>query len=334
MSKNNTPFVMPGADPMDDEGPLLDLNFMDPTDEEVAAREADAARKAELKAQADADAAEEAAKKAPPEDKVDPAAVEAKKDEPTEDEQKLAAEIEADKKAKKQPMVPKSRLDEVLAKNREMAEQLKTERAAREALTPKPEKDATAFDFDAKEGEYMQAVLDGEKDKALTIRKEIRAAEKADSSAQANTDSGRTSEAIALQQAAAEVQKTFPQFAEGSDSYNAEATARVIKMRDALIMQGSNAVEALNEAVEFVVRKYDFDVAIEPTPDTKVVNLDDKRKKDVAKKVDVQKKQPPEVMGEGERTRTPPQNQVDVLSDEEWDALPEATRRRLRGDMI
>jgi hypothetical protein len=334
MSKNNTPFVMPGADPIE-EGEPLDLSFMEPTAEELAEREAAEARKAELKAQADADAAEEAAKKAPPvEDKEEVPPTEAKKDEPTEDEAKLAAEIEADKKAKKQPMVPKSRLDEVLAKNRDLDAKLREERAAREALQPKPEKDATAFDFDAKEGEYMQAVLDGEKAKALEIRKEIRAAEKAESTTQARTDNGRESEAIALQRAANEVQETFPQFKEGSDKYNAEATQRVIKMRDALIMQGSNAVEALNEAVEFVVKKYDFDVALEPAKDEKVVNLDDKRKKDVAKKVDVMKKQPPEVIGEGERTRTQVQNQVEALSDEEWDALPEATRRRLRGDML
>lgn len=331
MSKNNTPFLMPGADPAEGEDTPLDLNFMDPTEDELAAKAAADEQKAALKAQADEDAAAEAAKKAPVEDKEEPAPAAAKKEEPAEDETKLAAEIEADKKAKKQPMVPKSRLDEVLAKNRDMAEQLKNERAAREALQPKAEADAAAFDFDAKEADYMQAVLDGEKDKALAIRKEIRAAEKIETSTQTRTDSGRESEAMALQRAADQVQETFPQFKEGATEYNAEATARVIKMRDALIMQGSNAVEALNEAVDFVVRKYNFDTPIE---DTNVVNLDAKRQKDVQKKVDVQKKQPPEVMGEGERTRTAAQSQVDTLSDEEWAALPEATLRRLRGDMF
>ncbi len=98
-------------------------------------------------------------------------------------------------------------------------------------------------------------------------------------------------------------------------------------------MQGSNAVEALNEAVDFVVRKYNFDTPLDNT-DNNVVKLDAKRQKDTAKKVDVLKKQPPDVMGEGERTRSAPQTQVDMLSDEEWAALPEATLRRLRGDMI
>lgn len=331
MSKNNTPFVMPGAEPIEGADTALDLNFMEPTEADLAAKAAIDEQKAALKAQADEDAAAEAAKKAPVEDEVVTPPVAAKKEEPDEDETKLAAEIEADKKAKKQPMVPKSRLDEVLAKNREMAEQLKTERAAREALQPKAEADAAAFDFDAKEADYMQAVLDGEKDKALAIRKEIRAAEKVETSTQTRTDSGRESEAMALQRAANEVQETFPQFREGATEYNAEATQRVIKMRDALIMQGSNAVEALNEAVDFVVRKYNFDTTIE---DTNVVNLDAKRQKDVAKKIDVQKKQPPELPGEGERTRTQVQNQVEALSDEEWNALPEATLRRLRGDMI
>jgi hypothetical protein len=52
-----------------------------------------------------------------------------------------------------------------------------------EAFTPEaaaPPKAPAAFDFDAREGEYQQAVLDGDKEKATAIRKEIRAAEKAE----------------------------------------------------------------------------------------------------------------------------------------------------------
>lgn len=328
---------MPGADEDDlaHEEPL-DLNFMEATDEEKAEEarlqaekdslkaeeEAAAQKAAEDKAKADEAAEEEAAKEEAPKEEAPKA----------EDEQKLAEEVEKarEDKAKKQPMVPKKRLDEVLAKNKELAAQLTAANAAREAATKKTEGDA--FDFDAKEAEYMQLVLNGETDKALAVRRSIREAEKAQLTVETRTATGKDSEAVALANAAAEVVKAFPQFLEGTAEYNAEATARVVKMRDALMSSGTNAVEALNEAVEFVVNKYGFDASPEPAVDTKVVNLDEKRKQDTAKKVDTQRKQPPEIKGEGERTRVQSKTAVDVMSQEEWDALPEATRKRLRGD--
>lgn len=345
MSKNKTTFVMPGADPVDeaDDQPL-DLSFMEPTDEEKEAAAAIQAEKDALKAEADEEEAakakakeEEAEALAAEADKDKKPAAEDKKDELSEDEKKLAAQVEADKaKHKKQPMVPKSRLDEVLAKNREITAQLDKERAARAAATPKPAENAVAFDFDAKETEYMQHVIDGEKDKALAVRKEIRAAEREADKVQTREVAGQDSEAMALAEAAAVIEASFPQFVAGHEKHNAEATARVVKMRDALIMSGANAVEALNEAVDFVVKKYGFDEAIDvDAKDDKVVQLDDKRKKDVQKKIDAQKKQPPDVSGEGERTRKEREpTAIESMTDAEFDALPESTRRRLRGDVI
>jgi hypothetical protein len=346
MSKNNKPFVMPGADGDDEDYTPLDLSFTEQTDDEKEAEAKLQEAKDALKAEADAEEAEkqrlkdEAAALAAEEDKAEKAATEDKKDEPTEDEKKLAADLEknrADKdKGKKQPMVPKSRLDEVLAKNREMAEQLKQATAAREAASPKPEKDAVAFDFDAKEGEYMQFVLDGEKDKALAVRKEIRAAEQAEVAKTTRQTAGQDDEAMALARAAAQIEENFPQFVIGHEKHNKEATEKVVSMRDALIRGGADAVTALNDAVDFVVRKYGFDEALEgEKPGDKVVNLDDKRKKDVAKKIATQNKQPPDMSGEGERSRQQKEvSAVEQMSDAEWDALPDATRRRLRGDSL
>lgn len=352
-AKNDKPFVMPGADPEDDNDQKpIDLSFMEESDEEKEEREAAEARKEELKAEAEAEEAEKqrlADEKKAEQGEADKAAAEAaaakkedKKEELTEDEKAEAAKLEAERaakdkdKGKKQPMVPKSRLDEVLARNRELDAKLKAEQAAREAAAPKPKENEAAFDFDAKEAEYMQLVLDGEKEKALSVRREIRAAEKAELEASTRTVTGQDSEAVALAKAAEVILETFPQFAEGHEKYNAEATKTVIKMRDALIRGGSNAVEALNEAVEFAVKKYGFDEELAPdVTDDKVVDLEERRKKDVKNKIDTQKKQPPEVPGEGERSRTKKEiNKVEELSDEEFDALPEATRRRLRGDII
>ena len=69
-------------------------------------------------------------------------------------------------------MVPKSRLDEVLAKNKEMQKRLQTlENETKRDAGPK-------YDFVAREKEYQELVLDGETDRAAQLREEIRAAER------------------------------------------------------------------------------------------------------------------------------------------------------------
>lgn len=324
----NKPFVMPGADDGEDLGTndKLDLSFMEPTEEELAAKAAADERKAALLKEEEEAAAADKEEAPPAEDKksVD-------KDLTKAEEDIEAAKLDAGKK--KNPMVPKSRLDEVLAKNRELLAQVEAERKAREARQPEAKAEDKAFDFDAKEAEYMQAVIDGEKAKALELRKEIRAAERTELQKETATATTQDSEAVALAKAAAEVEKSFPQFTHGHEKYNEEATKAVVKMRDALIMQGQSAVEALNDAVDYVVRKFDLDES--PVEDSKVVDFNKKREANTAKKVDAHGKQPPALKGEGERTRKADQpSDIELMSEEEFNALPEATKRRMRGDFL
>lgn len=351
MSKDK--FVMPGAEPDDldlEKGEKLDLNFMEPSDEEKEALEAAAERKAarekaledekeaaKLKADKEKEDADEAEKERLAAEAE--AAKGEKKDDLTDEEKEEAAKLEAaraDKdKGKKQPMVPKSRLDEVLAKNKLLDAQLTAERQAKAARQPEADKDAKDFDFDTKETEYMKLVMEGETTKALAVRKEIRAAEQAVILKQADTASGQDGEAVALAKAAKVIEENFPQFVKGHEKYNEEATKVVIKMRDGLIATGSNAVEALNEAVDFAVRKFGLDEALEEVKDPKVVDLAEKRKADdIKKKIAAQSKQPPEMRGDGGKAKETPKNEVDEMSDEEFNALPESAKRRLRGDFI
>lgn len=327
MTKQAKPFVMPGADDGEDLGTndKLDLSFMEPTEEELAAKAAADERKAALLKEEEEAAAAAKEEEPPAEDKKSV-------DKDLTEETAEAAKIEAEK-PKKNPMVPKSRLDEVLAKNRELLAQVEAERKAREARQPEAKAEDKAFDFDAKEAEYMQAVIDGEKAKALELRKEIRAAERTELQKETATATTQDSEAVALAKAAAEVEKSFPQFTHGHEKYNEAATKAVVKMRDALIMQGQSAVEALNDAVDYVVRKFDLDET--PVEDSKVVDLNKKREANTAKKVDAHGKQPPALKGEGERTRkADQQSDVELMSEEEFNALPEATKRRMRGDFL
>ena len=90
------------------------------------------------------------------------------------EEEDVAAELEdaAEVKPSKKQMVPKARLDEVLAKQKALQKQLDEMTAANVKTAEAPD----AYDFDTKEVEYQNMVLDGETEKAVALRREIRKA--------------------------------------------------------------------------------------------------------------------------------------------------------------
>lgn len=337
--------VMPGADPLESpEG--IDLSFPDPDPEENVDDLPDEAEETVDEVEETADEEEEA--EADAEEEVDEA----------EDEEEIEAEAEADaaeeeesddsepdaplensdddqkpaKRKPKQPMVPKSRLDEVLAKQKALQKQLEALQSQQQDAPEAPE----AYDFDAKEQEYMDAVLDGDKTKAAALRKEIREAERTqveyEMGQKVTKTTTQTQQLTALQQAAAEIEAAFPVFDQNSDEFNKEYTDEVVSLRDAFITTGANPVDALTRAVSYVVKSNGLDGELETTaePTQKAV----KTRRTVADKVKAARSQPPIQQGEGAATRT--KTKVDVLemTEDEFNALPEATLKRLRGDLM
>ena len=325
--------VMPGAEPL--EAPEnIDLSFSEPEPEpeKVEETEETAAKEEETE--------ETAAEVGDDDDDTEPdegdTEEEPKTEEETEEELPLAAE-KAEPEAKS-PMVPKSRLDEVLAKQKALQKQVDEMRAAAEKPAEAPEE----YDFDAKEIEYQQLVLDGEAEKAVALRKEIRGAEKAQIEWEMEQKMGQTvqqsAQASALQQAAAEMEAAYPVFDQNSAEYNEDYTNEVVELRDAFIIKGYDPVDALGRAVKYVVTDRNLDAAgkteQKPALAAETSEQSVKKKANVAKKLKAAESQPPELEGEGSSSRG--ENVIDFsgMSEEELDALPEATLRRLRGDIV
>ena len=260
----------------------------------------------------------------------------------TPEEEEVAAEApEVASTKTKKPMVPKSRLDEVLAKQKALQKQLDDMKAAQEVAESAPEE----YDFATKEVEYQSLVLDGEADKAAELRHEMRKAEREQIAFEMRQEMTQTvnqnQQATALQTAANDLQENFPVFDQNSESYNAEYTQEVIDLRDAFITQGLGAVEALGKAANFVVKSYDL---VETADEGSALSGDKapaKRADEVAKKrAEVSRKlraadaQPPELPGESSANRGERALDVASMSEDEFNALPEATLKRLRGDII
>ena len=315
--------VMPGADrPEEDDTVELDLSFETP--EEVIEEETVAE-----------DAEEETATEEPEE-------IVSEDEQSTEEETSPDAELEeepvVEEKSAKKPMVPKARLDEVLAKQKALQKQLDEINAANEKAEDAPED----YDFDAKEVEYQNMVLDGETEKAVALRREIRKAERATLEYEMRQEMSQTvnqdRQMTALQQAANAMEDAYPVFNRDSDDYNEDITNEVVELRDAFMMKGYEAVDALSKAVKYVVKDHDLDQAQESAPSLagKAQKTDElaKKRAQVSSKLKAADAQPPELPGESSAHHGERALDLSTMTEEEFAALPEATLKRLRGDIL
>lgn len=236
-------------------------------------------------------------------------------------------------KPSKEPMVPKSRLDQVLAKVRELERREKAREAARPE-PPKKDENAKEFDFDAAEDAYQDAVLEGDKDKAKKIRAEIRAEERkaaiAEVRSTATTASSETALNQDLMEMSAEIESEFPELNYQHKDFNEKAQKKMLSLYAGYVKSGEykSPIAALEEALNDVVKLYNLGDKPEPKPKKE-------GKASIKDKVKAAKSQPPKQPGRREGTKSK-FDEVDVnqLSEEEFDALPEAALARLRGDVI
>jgi len=328
---------MPGADSSEPVQEALDLNFglgeeVDDAEEPTEEVEENPVEETEAAIEEEEEVEDDAADDGDQEEE----------DGDTLEEEEVTAEAPEVAPAKtKKPMVPKARLDEVLSKQKALQKQLDDIKAAQVVAENAPEE----YDFSTKEVEYQSLVLDGEAEKAAGLRQEMRKAERDQMAYEMRQEMTQTvnqnQQASALQTAANDLEVNFPVFDQNSESYNAEYTQEVIDLRDAFITQGLGAVEALGKAANFVVKSYDL---VETADEGSALSGDKapaKRADEVAKKrAEVSRKlraadaQPPELPGESSANRGEKGLDLATMSEDEFNALPEATLKRLRGDII
>ena len=318
--------TMPGADALEgQEGDDLDMNFAFGEEAETEAEEETEAEVEVTEAEVEEDVSHETKTETETETET--------KAEETEEVE--AKETEPEKKETKSPMIPKSRLDEVLAQNKALKKRIAQTEEAEKAAEETP----NAYDFDAKEEEYMDAVLDGDKDKAKAIRKEIRQAEatkmETELTRDIETKVTRNSTANAVQDAASAIEEAFPIFDANSDQFNKELTDEVNKYMTGFISSGQNPVEALEEATTYVLQKNNM-LDSSTVADVPALGQakEQKQRSQVSKKLKAADAQPPELPGESSAAKGEKALDVNNMTPEEFDALPDATLKRLRGDVL
>jgi len=265
---------------------------------------------------------------------------------PVEEETDLELLAELAGEGGKAKMVPHARFNEVNETlKQERAERLRLEeelarakgqQPAATTAAATPESKPQGFDFDAAEDRFMDALLDGDKEAAAKIRAEIRAEERKEfaqqsaQSAQQVTDAElKRREAEAEQQVAQKVMSAaitkYPFLNHESEDADAEAIEDVIARRDLYLKQGMPFAKALATAVEKVAPRY-APQEEEPKPTKRTATAEQ-----INRNLDREKRIPAAMPGVGERGKD-----IDYakLSEDEFDALSEADKRKARGDFV
>ena len=324
--------VMPGADvlPEEEQGQdfKVDMNFEETEEQEETEVEEESEPEAEeetAEGEEEDDEEEEAEDVA---EEPESSGEEAVLEDDAGDTQEPAEPVQEGSEEPKEPMIPKSRFDEVLAKQKALQKKV-------EELSNPVEKieNAPDFDFEAKELEYQDLILNGQPNDAARVRAEIRAAEKQTMMFEVQNQMGQTvqqsTETMRLQQKAAEIAEQHDILNENSPKYDEVKTQEVLDLRDAYIIQGYAGADALQKAVDLLMP-----TVIEPAP----INEPDPVQKKVAekkkvantkKKIKAAEKQPPAMKG---KNKTDAKVDINTLSTEEFDALPAETLKRMRGD--
>lgn len=260
---------------------------------------------------------------------------------------------------KKPIYIPKDRFDSINtrrktaeAENAELREQLA---AAKAGIAPAPTAPAAAPAaaaespytdewFDDKEREYADMVADGAIDAALALRKEIRAAEResyaaeSDARVRARVEEDRTVSTLRsrIEENSSYLASLNPSLDDSGDAFDEAQVHKIVAMQRGLMATKQIAAdEALMEAAELL----GFATTVSAVPAAErglsAEELAAKRaeRADIRRKVSDAAAQPP---GGGGSQSAPADSDIVVqgMSIEEFDAMPEATKARLRGDIL
>lgn len=246
--------------------------------------------------------------------------------------------------------IPKARFDEVNEGRKEALRKLEEAQAEIERLkagagattapaAAKPAAQADAaqatagFDVDAKEQEYAEALYAGDGKKAASIRREINAHLVTEATTRAREVAATEFTARETQTLlAAAVQTAVAAYPWLNTKEGEEALDLIVAARDQRIKKGMPPHLALQEAVNKIAPKFAPDEAPAQGLEAGKERKDTRTAQALARGAADSLLQPPPVQaGIGNRA-TAARIDVESLTDEQYDALPEAEKKRLRGD--
>jgi hypothetical protein len=282
-------------------------------------------------------------------------AEEPKAEEPKAEEETPPAEEDKarDEKGRFEAKIPKARFDAVISKEREAreaaerrADELERQlKAGEQAVVRTQEVEAIEANISALEEKHADLLLDGKSKEAAAVMKEIRHAERqiarAEADAMANQRISQTMEAQKFDTVVARIEADHPQLNPESELYDADLVELVLSKQQSLMRtQGMSPSQAMDKASKDVAERF-LKVEEPAKEDAKGLAaakaVEDRKAQQLSKNLDTMKKQPASMKESGiDSDKAGQTSQLDVMSmsREDFDALPETTKAKLRGDYV
>lgn len=278
-------------------------------------------------------------------------------EEPVEEEALAAADpdiepdLEAAEPEPEQPkkiMIPKSRLDDEVAKRRKLEAELSEVKSAREKMESTQQADA-AFNEAIAEAQKMMReanakVLDGDLDGAAELQQQALVKMSTAKSMPADTQGAdpaamaeQIEQRIELKATLKDIYRQFPMLDANAENADAELIDRAIMYEKMYVEMGHGPATAVERAVQDAVQILRPELLAKAESKPAPVKADpakvreQQKRQDVSKKVEMAKAQPPETP---KAATSEPTLDVNGLSEDEFDALPASVQARLRGDFM
>lgn len=269
-----------------------------------------------------------------------------KEDQPRDDKGKFAKK---EKGEDDEPRIPKSRYDEQIRKERERAEA--AERRLAEIASAQQQISRTAdigkLEDQVKElrAQERKALVSGDDDKAAefgskadALNRQIAIEQTRDMTASAKE---QAREEIRMELTIERIETEYPQLDEKSDTFDQDLTDDVLdKQRGYIERERLSPSQALLKAVKYVMSRAQ-PPAEKPEEKGGLSRADrgtERKEAAVAKNVDAANRQPASTKKAGadsdKHGQTAPTPEADQMTYEEFSALPETTKAKMRGDFV
>lgn len=252
-----------------------------------------------------------------------------------------------DKKA--EPRIPKARFDEAVDRERRRAQEAqKRAEEAERRLAELSKDDGTPQKIDAEiealEEKLDEAIADGNKDSAKAIRADIRKKQgelvELRAAARAKQATATAVAQVRYDSLVSQIERDFPQVNPDSEEFDQDLAEDVLDLKEAYEAKGLSSEAALVKAKKYILdplkrspKKDEDDEADADEEDAAAA----RKAAAVKKAADAAAKQPASSKHAGkdsDKAGGGHEGNVSKMSEEEWDALPEATKKRLRGDSL
>ncbi|WP_018609507.1 hypothetical protein [Uliginosibacterium gangwonense] len=261
-------------------------------------------------------------------------------------------DLPRDEKGQFAPRIPKARFDEAVGKEREArvaaerraAEAEKRLAAREQAVAQVAETSELESRVDSMETQYAKLLLDGKDEDAAKLRREIRTLERqiatTEATQRANQQISQTLEVERVQAAVAKLEAEYPTLNPSSEQYDNDLCDMILSYQNLLVTRdGLPPSAALVTAAEKFLKQKAAPAKEEPQKGLSAAQVtDDRKKAQVKKNIDTAAKQPPSTHEVGldsdKAGATSATPDATKMSAEEFAALPEATKARMRGDYI